>query len=481
MARALLAVVVAAAVTAAAGRSSAQQLPRVAVGPFTGARASVARDAVAAVLGEHAGEVELVPEFDYAAVARRLGVEGLAGDEDVARVARELRLDEVIVGEVASRGRTNVLRLRVVRGRDGVTLGTASWEFERPSDLDVIRGEIWDQLRGYLRPDASATTAARGAGQGRGPSPGGEGGGAPAAVGPSTPGLGFLDTTLGLAAAMRYWRIPVLGELSPRGYENSGYPELRVEAAGLYRWAHERAGVGAAASLAVPLALASRATDGMGNPVDLRSSALEVTGSVVAAYRAVAGGGARVQLGAFYHSFSVDTAMLPREQRLAPASYLGLRAAVEGVLPLAAGPSYEIGLLFGTELRVAAVGTELREAFGENPSTTFGLGGTAGAQVRVDGLLPGLAFRLAGEMLRYRTSFAGRADVGPGSDSVDDYVRVLFGASYALGSSLPSRARASDEAAARARTDEPAPEPATPPAATPAPAPQPTRDPFALQ
>ncbi|MEI8259762.1 MAG: hypothetical protein WCJ30_29200, partial [Deltaproteobacteria bacterium] len=69
---------------------------------------------------------------------------------------------------------------------------------------------------------------------------------------------------------------------------------------------------------------------------------------------------------------------------------------------------------------------------------TLGIAGTAGLQIRLDGLTPGLAIRIGAEFLRYRTAFAGRADVGTGSDSVDDYVRIHLGVSYGI---LTARAR----------------------------------------
>lgn len=431
MARALIAFVLAAAVIGFGTDALAQAVLRVAVGPFTGQRAAATRELMAAVLQERA-EVELVSEAEYDAAARRLGVEGLAGDEDLARVGRELRLDDIIVGDLSRRGRIHLLRLRVVRGSDGTTLGTASWELQRPTELGAIRGEIWGQLLPYLHVEPAPEDAAGALPPTPVPDPH-----APDRASAQTPGLGVLSAGLGVGASLRQWRMPVLGELSPRGYDNTGHPELRAEVMALYRWARERAGVGAAVSLGLPLALASRATDGDGNAVELPSSALELTGSAVAVLRPPSGGWTRVLLGGFWHVFDVDTALLPREQRLARTSYTGARVAVEGVLPLAAEASYEIGLLFATELRLAVVGPELRAAFGENPDLTLGLGGLVGAQVRMDGLLPGLAMRLTGELLRYRTHFAGRADIGPGSDSVDDYLRLQLGVSYALGTTLP--------------------------------------------
>lgn len=151
----------------------------------------------------------------------------------------------------------------------------------------------------------------------------------------------------------------------------------------------------------------------------------------------------RAHVGMVAHSFFVDTNVLPREQRLAPVSYTGLRLALDGMMPLLVSAGYELGVLFGTELRVTAVGSEVRRAFGENPSATLGLGGMAGLFMQMDGLLPGLAVRLWGEMLRYRTSFAGRSDIGPGSDSVDDYFRFHLGVVYAIGTRLVGRVRSS--------------------------------------
>src|SRR5687768_12746229 len=117
MARAFAGVFLSLALVLFARVSAAQDPPRVTLGPFTGSRVQSVREIVRAALEAHSSEIELLPEPDYTAVARRLGLEGMAGDEDIARIGRELRLDAIILGDLSRRSARNfLLRIRVVRG-----------------------------------------------------------------------------------------------------------------------------------------------------------------------------------------------------------------------------------------------------------------------------------------------------------------------------------------------------------------------------
>jgi hypothetical protein len=144
-------------------------------------------------------------------------------------------------------------------------------------------------------------------------------------------------------------------------------------------------------------------------------------------------------LGFSYHSFDVNTMRLPVHAQIVRMAYIGGRARAEGSVPLVANGSIEVGLLFATELRVVSVGSEARAAYGENAPISYGFGGGGGIELRLDGAIPGFAVRGTGEFLRYRTTFAGRSDVGTGSDSVDDYLRVHVAVSYAFGVKAASR------------------------------------------
>ena len=533
MVRAFAGVFLALALVLFARAAVAQDPPRVTLGPFTGSRVQSVREIVRNALEAHSSDIELLAEPDYTAVARRLGVEGMAGDEDVARVGRELRLDAIILGDLSRRAPHGfLLRLRVVRGRDGTALGAASWELRSANEVNSIRNEIWDQLRNYIRPDGarsndsggggrnndtysrvedrtnsdrSSNSDNRSSGGGRDNGSGSVGGNGNDRNGttavPATVGLGIVYATLGAGMSQRFWRMPVLGELSPRGYDNSAYPEMRLELMALYRLDGNRIGVGVSGGLFVPLGIQSQAPDpnnpGMNIPLPTR--ALDVYGGIAAAFRPAGGGFARLQLGIVQHSFTVDTSLLSPEQQLPAISYTGLRLAADTVLPLVSVPGYEVGLMFGTEVRVTNIGTEARMMYGEMASTTAGIGGTAGINVRLDGLLPGFSLRVGAEMLRYRTTFAGRRDVGSGSDSVDDYYRYYLALTYAIGTAaLNSRSNdASGNGSARPvrnaepeaepepappsspRRREPEPEPEPPPRPRPLPPQEPARDPFA--
>ncbi len=414
--------------------SVASAQPRVSVGPFTGTRADDAQRVVAGAVARHAGgDLDWVSDAAFNASAARLGVMGLSGDEDIARVGRDLHLDVVVVGELQRRSRRDwLLRVRVLRGRDGSTLGTGSWEMHSLDEMSLLQAEIWEQLHNYITVDPAPAAVETPAG----PTPSV----APAAAEPvgSTPGLALATIGVGGGLGSRSWRMPVLGDISPRGYENGGFAEGAAEAQVLYRWAHDRAGIGVSGGAVFPISLASRGIDSMGATVSLPTSMIEGWGGLSMAYRPPAGGLFRLDAGMVLHSFAIDTSALALEQRLAPVSYTGLRLAAEGIVPLYATASWEVGAFFATQLRIVAIGSEVRTAFGENPGTTIGIAGSAGLQVRLDGVTPGLAIRLGAEFLRYRTAFAGRADVGTGSDSVDDYVRIHLGVSYGI---LTARAR----------------------------------------
>ncbi len=449
-----------AALLGVAPRALGQSAPRVAVGPVVGVRANVARGVLASVLNDHAGEITSVPESEFTTAAIRLGLDGLAGDDDIARVARELHLDGVVVGEISHRGaRDHLFRVRVARGRDGTTVGTASWEIHQPTDVLNLQNEIWEQIQGFLRSlgaGGSSVSASSGSGGSSSGSSGGgssDGGATSAGAGSTavtTPGLGVVYLQLGGGGSMRYWRLPVLGELSPRGYENGGYGELRVEGMLLYRFANDRMGVGIAASVGIPLGLASRAInadDTTGRPVELATSAVDASGGAAFAVRPAGGGHLRAQFGFAAQFFNVETMRLSLAQRLAPVSYVGPRLAFDAALPIFASDRFEFSVLFGTDLRIVGVSTEIRNAFGDAPGTTLGLGATLGLLWRLDLLTPGFGARFTADMMRYRTPFAGRYDIGPASDSIDDYWRFQVAVSYAIDSHMPRNATAATPAA----------------------------------
>ena len=420
-----------AAVLVASNVAAAQA--RVSIAPFTGQHVDEASQIVASALTEHAGEIEYVNDAAFGAAATRLGVQGSTNESDIARVARELRLDVTVVGDLSRRGRREwLLRVRVLRGRDGSTLGTTSWELRSLEELSTVQPEIWPQIRNWIRVDVDRGTAP----VTNAPSP------APTTTEPPppantapvarTPGLALAYVTAGGGMGTRAWRMPVLGDLSPRGYENNGFIEGTAEAALYYRFGHNRVGIGASGGVVFPISLASRGIDASGNVVSLATTMIEAWGGISTAYRPPAGGLFRMDVGIVAHSFGINTMALPIEQQLAPVTYTGVRASAEGIAPLYASSGFEFGAVFGTELRVVAIGSEVRAAFGESPGTTVGLGGLAGLQFRLDGLLSGLAVRLTGSFLRYRTAFSGRSDIGTGSDSVDDFARIHLSIVYGI-------------------------------------------------
>jgi hypothetical protein len=225
----------------------------------------------------------------------------------------------------------------------------------------------------------------------------------------------------------------VLGERTTRGYENNMFGELQGAVALLYRFNNQRVGFGGEASIGVPVGLSSQGRDTAGNPVPLASSGLEVILGLTVASRPAGGGMLRVGAGMILQTFTIDTARLPREMQLAPTSYIGLRVAGEGMVPFYARRGVDVGLLFGGELRWVGVGADLKDAFGDNPGTTFGIGAWFGLATRLDRYAPGLGLRATAEFVRYRTSYAGPAAIGTASDVIDDYTRFVVGVTYDFG------------------------------------------------
>ncbi len=434
-------------------RAQQVRVPRVAVGPFTGERSAITRGMVASVFSDHVGEIELCALGDYNSTADRLGVGGGADEAAVVAVARELRLEAVVTGFLERRpNRGYRLQLKVMRGADGTTAVTQSWEFDRIEEITALGNEIWDRLSPSLRqsparvippgpsrpppgPDSPPATREV-AGPGRRPPVSAE---EPVS---DVPGLGFLQLRLGGGIAGRSWRIPVLGERTTRGYENNMFGELQGSVALLYRFNQQRMGFGAEASIGVPVGLSSQGRDAAGQPVPLASSGYEMILGLTLASRPAGGGMMRFSTGMVLQTFSIDTARLPREMQLAPTSYIGLRVAGEGMIPFYARRDLDVGLLFGGELRWVGVGADLKEAFGDNPGTTFGLGAWFGLATRLDRYAPGLGLRLTAEFVRYRTSYAGPAALGTASDVVDDYTRFVLAVTYDFGAEHPRRADA---------------------------------------
>ncbi len=432
-------VVVCAPAAAQAQRSRAL---RVAVGPFAGERSAITRGMVASVFSDHVGEIELAALGDYNATADRLGVGGQGDEAAVVAVSRELHLDLVVTGALERRaGRGYRLNLRVMRGPDGTTAVTQAWDFERIDEISALGNDIWERLSPTFRP-VPASGPETGASGGRtGAFPRGAGpdgsraptGAAAAEEAGDAPGLGFLSLRLGGGVAGRSWRVPVLGERTTRGYENGLFGELQAEAEVLYRFNHQRMGFGAGAAVGFPVGLSSVGRDVDGNPVTLTSSGLEVLAGVVFAARPSGGGMMRVSAGFAMQTFDVDTARLPREMQLAPASYLGLRIAGEGMIPFYSRNHVDFGALFGGEFRWMSAGAELRAAFGDNADPTIGLGAWFGLATRLDRFAPGLGFRATAQFTRYRTTFHGTAMLGTGSDSIDDFTRYVLSATYEFG------------------------------------------------
>lgn len=491
---------VAAIVAVVPGVSAAQnRTPRVGIGPFAGERSALVRSLVAAAFGTHAGELELTSASDYNAAADRLGFTGRTDEESVMAVARELRLDQVIVGNLERRPRGYHLQVRVLRGRDARSVGSSSWDFERTDEINGLSGEIWDQLRTSFRVEdarssggatdtetpfarnsstssSSATSSSSSSSEGNSPT---DTSAAPSAAPIAlTPGLGWMNLSVGGGVAGRSWRIPILGELTARGYENSGYGELQAGISVLFRLLNNRMGIGGEARISFPVGLVSQGrTPEPVREITLDTSALEAIFGVVAVVRPSQGGRLQLGVGFAYHSFDIDTSRLAPEMRLTPMSYLGLRVAGEGTLPFYADSQWEIGAIFGGEFRVTGIGAESKEAFGVNADTTFGYGAWFGLAARLDRVTPGLGLRATAEFLRYRTTFAGPARIGTGSDSVDDYNRFLFGVTYAIGTERLSRRPASSlsnfEGGAGAAPTE------TGDGSSGSPTPTPTADPFA--
>jgi hypothetical protein len=456
----------------------------VGVGPFVGERAAVTRAMVQSVFTEHTGEIELAPATEVMAAANRESVTAADPEQTARALGRALRLDQVILGDVERRGRSYRLRIRVLRGRDGTSAGSASWEFDRIEEIEALRAEIWSQLSTSFR----AEPAERGgdAARGNAPPSGGtridDGAATPAASATSTdataaeaprsavgvsganetvpfiPSLAWLNLAVTGGVAGRSWRIPILGERTARGYQIGLYGEIGLWAGLLFaRLNQNHLGFGFEVGARIPVGLSSQGRDMDGRVVALSTTAYEVIVGPMMMFRPAGGGLLRLGAGFVVHSFDLDTAKLAPEMRLAPVSYLGLRIAAEGLLPFVARPDLEFGVLFGGELRVVATGAEMREAFGQNPDTTLGLGALLGLGARLDRAAPGLGLRLTAEWMRYRTPFAGPGRIGTGSDSVDDYTRYQLVVTYSFGAERPRRAAATSESAWSGSATEPAP------------------------
>lgn len=434
-------VLVCAAVVGPGDAAAQTRSPRIVVAAFNGERAAVTRSIVASALANHVGEIELTSQGEYNAAASRVGVGERLDEATAMSLARELRVDAIVTGTLERQATGWMLRLRVLRARDGRSAATASWEFERTEELNALGREIWEQLRGAFVVDPSAgrdrsSAATRGAL----PEPAAEPVAEPAAVASSsqagdapTPGLGWLVLQAGGGLAGRVWRIPLLGETTPRGYENNAYGELRAGASLYYRLNRNRLGAGVEAALSIPLGLSSQGRNAAGRTVPISTSAIELQFGATLAMRPTNGGLMRAFVGMVYHQFDLDTSTLSPEMRLAPVTYVGLRVAGEGTLPIVARRDVEFGVIFGGELRSVAVGSEMKEAFGVNPGTTLGFGAWFGLGFRADRAAPGLGFRLTAEFMRYATDFAGAARVGPAADSIDDFTRYQLALVYAVG------------------------------------------------
>jgi hypothetical protein len=424
-------------VASAQGRTA-----RVVVAPFTGERSAVTRAVVIGALANHSGEIELLSQNEYNAAAARMSLSEHADEASAASVAREIGADQVVVGALDRTPEGLRLRLRVVRSNDARSVGSASWEFNRAEELNAFSNEIWEQLRGSFRVDPTLTIPSRNNSSRNASSqtPVASVREIPLADVPraiaataTTPDLGWLTLSLGGGFSGRRWRIPVLGETTQRGYENNAFGELRGSIGAYYRLDHNRFGIGVEGGLGIPLGLSSQGRGTDGRAVSIATSAVDLYVGASLLMRPNNGGIFHVFFGMMYQSFSLDTSRLSFETRLAPVNYIGLRIAGEGILPIVANRDWELGVVFGGELRIATVGSEVKEAFGLNPSTTFGLGTWFGLSGRLDRAAPGLGVRATAEFLRYSTDFAGPARIGTPGESVDGYTRFIFAFTYALG------------------------------------------------
>lgn len=490
--RVLLALCAGAGASAWATSAAAQtrgRAARVGIGPFEGERAALTRAMVQSVFTEHQGEIELLPATEVLAAASREGVASNADEAAARALGRALRLEFVVVGNVERRGSGYYLRARVLRGSDGGSAGSASWEFERLEEIEALRGEIWSQLSPSFRARGGGSTAP--ASQGTRIDDGAR---ASTAATPSTGtaaeperaspsgaqgfGLGWLHIAAQGGIAGRSWRVPVLGERTARGYQNGLYGELGLTAAALVtRFNQNHMGFGFELGLRLPVGLSSQGRDADGRVVALSTTSFEVFVGPTLMFRPAGGGLVRFGVGFVYHQFDLDTSRLAPEMRLAPVTYLGLRIAGEALLPFVARPDLEFGVLVGGELRVVAAGAEMREAFGQNPDTTTGLGVLLGLGARLDRAAPGLGLRLTAEWLRYRTPFAGPGRIGTGSDSVDDYTRYQLAVTYTFGADRPARREESPRDAWTGSSGSSSSDPTSEP--TPPPSTRSDGDPFA--
>jgi len=445
------------------------------VGAFEGERSAITRGTVGSAFADHVGEIELVSASEFNAAAERLGVAGRGDPDAITTVARTLRLDNIIVGALERRGTGLRLQLRVLRGRDGQTVGSAAWEFDRIEELSAFSTEMWDQLHGYFRaeggrrpdpnrtpgevnggraPGGTGTRTPSGSTEGAGgtggesnagPSRGRTGAGS-GAVGAAPgdggdvagEGLGFLTLRAGGGVAGRSWRVPILGERTPRGYENNLYGELQAGATLRYVFGRGQHALGFDLQVAVPVALSSQGRAQDGRVVSLSTTAVQVLLGPQYTRRTPGGGAMTLGVGLVYQSFSLDTSQLAPELQLASTTYIGLRVAGEGQLPLVSSAGLGFDAIFGGELRVVGIGSEMKSAFGQNPATTMALGAWFGLGLRLDRVTPGLGLRATAEWVRYRTTYAGPSALGTGSDAVDDFTRYTLSATYTFGTEAPA-------------------------------------------
>jgi hypothetical protein len=432
------------------------QAPRVVIGPFSGYDGDQVAEKLGGFLELHNGEIEAIPGSTYFGVASRLGLDGRLGEEDIARVSREIRADAVIVGDLTRNGRRHVLRLRIARGRDGVMVGTINLEFARVNDLDSLEGDLWTELAqhiGQIRPlgsnsfnnNQNSSNQSNNFNQNNSSnnnhtsSNSNSGDQSTSDASPSgdesashLPGLGVAQLSVGAGSGSRFWRLAIVGDATAREHYVPAYFESRLEGRTYIRLQNDRVGLGLFAMGFLPIALSSYAYN-MGVMVQLPTSAFEVDAGLCLAYLPPSGGAFRADAGFVLHTIDVKTDVLPVTQQLVRMSYPGARLRSEAAVPLFANGLYEFALLFAGELRLASVGAEARAALGMTAALTSAFGGGGGFELRLDGVAPGLSARVAADWLRYRTSFSGASNLGNARDSVDDFIRVEGIVSYAFG------------------------------------------------
>lgn len=132
---------------------------RIVVAPFRGARAASARRLLISNLAESGYTV--VPDSEVASTARRLGISSRPSRGDYLSIAAELHASVVIEGRVSRARRSWNLRVEVLNGADGASLGSASWGGRAARAVDGVGRNGAERLGAFIgRGQPVVTTAA---------------------------------------------------------------------------------------------------------------------------------------------------------------------------------------------------------------------------------------------------------------------------------------------------------------------------------